>query len=233
MEIDKMLQQIKSIKSICKLSLATLAMIFMSACSAENTSAQSSIASPAAVTDTAAEVDTSDTTAIATASPSVVFETSAGNFTIKLNAEEAPLTVANFLQYVESGFYRGTIFHRVIGNFMIQGGGFTVDMTKKATRTPIINEADNGLKNTVGTIAMARTNVPHSATSQFFINVENNDSLNHRAKNSRGWGYAVFGEVTEGLAVIEAIKTVPVAPRAGHQHMPLEAIIIQRIYLLD
>ena len=228
-----MLQQIKSIKNICKLSLATLAMIFVSACSAENTSAQSSIASPAAVTDTAAEVDTSDTTAIATASPSVVFETSAGNFTIKLNAEEAPLTVANFLQYVESGFYRGTIFHRVIGNFMIQGGGFTVDMTKKATRTPTINEADNGLKNTIGTIAMARTNAPHSATSQFFINVENNTSLDHRAKNSRGWGYAVFGEVTEGLSVIEAIKTVPVAPRAGHQHMPLEAIIIQRIYLLD
>ena len=228
-----MLQQIKSIKNICKLSLATLAMIFMSACSAENTSAQSSIASPAAVTDTAAEVDTSDTSVITTESPSVVFETSAGNFTIKLNAEEAPLTVANFLQYVESGFYRGTIFHRVIGNFMIQGGGFTVDMTKKATRTPTINEADNGLKNTIGTIAMARTNAPHSATSQFFINVENNTSLDHRAKNSRGWGYAVFGEVTEGLSVIEAIKTVPVAPRAGHQHMPLEAIIIQRIYLLD
>lgn len=225
-----MLPQIKLIKNISKLSLAILAMVFMSACSAENTATQGSISPETAAVDTAAKVDMSDTD---TESPSVVFETSAGNFTVKLNAEKAPLTVANFLQYVESGFYRGTIFNRVIGNFMIQGGGFTVDMTKKATRTPIINEADNGLKNTVGTIAMARTNVPHSATSQFFINVENNDSLNHRAKNSRGWGYAVFGEVTEGLAVIEAIKTVPVAPRAGHQHMPLEAIIIQRIYLLD
>ena len=225
-----MLPQIKSIKKISKLSLATLAMVFMSACSAENTATQSSITPQTTAADTATKVDISDT---ATESPSVVFETSAGNFTVKLNAEEAPLTVANFLQYVESGFYRGTIFHRVISNFMIQGGGFTVDMTKKATRTPIVNEADNGLKNTVGTIAMARTNAPHSATSQFFINVENNSSLNHRAKNSRGWGYAVFGEVTEGLSVIEAIKTVPVAPRAGHQHIPLEAIIIQRIYLLD
>ena len=229
-----MLLQIESIKKMGKLSLATLAMVFMSACSAENNASQNSVttetasvkvASPSSATEAA--LDT------AAESPSVVFETSAGNFTVKLNAEEAPLTVANFLQYVESGFYRGTIFHRVISNFMIQGGGFTVDMTKKATRTPIVNEADNGLKNTVGTIAMARTNAPHSATSQFFINVENNSSLNHRAKNSRGWGYAVFGEVTEGLSVIKAIKTVPVAPRAGHQHIPLEAIIIQRIYLLD
>jgi len=225
-----MLQQIKSIKSISKISLVTLVLVFMSACSDENTTNQSDITPQTATVDTTAKVDMSDA---AIESPSVVFETSAGNFTIKLNAEEAPLTVANFLQYVESGFYRGTIFHRVIGNFMIQGGGFTVDMTKKATRTPIINEADNGLKNTIGTIAMARTNAPHSATSQFFINVENNTSLDHRAKNSRGWGYAVFGEVTEGLSVVEAIKGVAVAPRAGHQHTPLEAIIIQRIYLLD
>jgi len=230
MEIDKMLQQIKSFKSISKISLVTLVLVFMSACSDENTTNQSNITPQAATIDTTAKVDMSDA---ATESPSVVFETSAGNFTVQLNAEAAPLTVANFLQYVENGFYNGTIFHRVISNFMIQGGGFTVDMTKKATRTPIINEADNGLKNTVGTIAMARTNAPHSATSQFFINVENNGSLNHRAKNSRGWGYAVFGEVTEGLSVVEAIKGVAVAPRAGHQHVPLEAVIIQRIYLLD
>jgi len=225
-----MLQQIKSFKSISKISLVTLVLVFMSACSDENTTDQSNITPQAATIDTTAKVDMSDA---ATESPSVVFETSAGNFTVQLNAEAAPLTVANFLQYVENGFYNGTIFHRVISNFMIQGGGFTVDMTKKATRTPIINEADNGLKNKVGTIAMARTNAPHSATSQFFINVEDNSSLNHRAKNSRGWGYAVFGEVTEGLSVVEAIKAVPVGPRAGHQHMPLEAIIIQRIYLLD
>jgi peptidyl-prolyl cis-trans isomerase B (cyclophilin B) len=227
MEIKKMLQQIKSIKNIGKVSLVALAMVFMSACSAEINSTQNSITTETAATATVATLDS------ATDSPSVVFETSAGNFTVQLNAEAAPLSVANFLQYVENGFYNGTIFHRVISNFMIQGGGFTVDMTKKATRTPIINEADNGLKNKVGTIAMARTNAPHSATSQFFINVEDNGSLNHRAKNSRGWGYAVFGEVTEGLSVVEAIKTVPVGPRAGHQHMPLEAIIIQRIYLLD
>ena len=222
-----MLQQIKSIKNIGKVSLVALAMVFMSACSAEINSTQNSITTETAATATVATLDS------ATDSPSVVFETSAGNFTVQLNAEAAPLSVANFLQYVENGFYNGTIFHRVISNFMIQGGGFTVDMTKKATRTPIINEADNGLKNKVGTIAMARTNAPHSATSQFFINVEDNSSLNHRAKNSRGWGYAVFGEVTEGLSVVEAIKTVPVGPRAGHQHMPLKAIIIQRIYLLD
>ena len=228
-----MLQQIKSVKNIGKISLVALAMIFMSACSAENTSAQSSINSSAPAVDAATQIESSDTTATTTESPSVVFETSAGNFTVQLNAEAAPMSVANFLQYVENGFYNGTIFHRVISNFMIQGGGFTVDMTKKATRTPIINEADNGLKNKVGTIAMARTNAPHSATSQFFINVENNGSLNHRAKNSRGWGYAVFGEVTEGLSVVEAIKGVAVAPRAGHQHVPLEAVIIQRIYLLD
>ncbi len=225
-----MLQQIKSFKSISKISLVTLVLVFMSACSDENTTNQSNITPQTATVDTTAKVDMSDA---ATESPSVVFETSAGNFTVQLNAEAAPLTVANFLQYVENGFYNGTIFHRVISNFMIQGGGFTVDMTKKATRTPIINEADNGLKNTVGTIAMARTNAPHSATSQFFINVEDNGSLNHRAKNSRGWGYAVFGEVTEGLSVVEAIKGVAVAPRAGHQHVPLEAVIIQRIYLLD
>ena len=222
-----MLQQIKSIKNIGKVSLVALAMVFMSACSAEINSTQNSIITETAATATVATLDS------ATDSPSVVFETSAGNFTVQLNAEAAPLSVANFLQYVENGFYNGTIFHRVISNFMIQGGGFTVDMTKKSTRTPIINEADNGLKNKVGTIAMARTNAPHSATSQFFINVEDNSSLNHRAKNSRGWGYAVFGEVTEGLSVVEAIKTVPVGPRAGHQHMPLETIIIQRIYLLD
>ena len=228
-----MLQQIKSIKNIGKVSLVALAMVFMSACSAENNSTQNSTSTEAVATATVATSTLDATLDSATDSPSVVFETSAGNFTVQLNAEAAPISVANFLQYVENGFYNGTIFHRVISNFMIQGGGFTVDMTKKATRTPIINEADNGLKNKVGTIAMARTNAPDSATSQFFINVEDNSSLNHRAKNSRGWGYAVFGEVTEGLSVVEAIKTVPVGPRAGHQHMPLEAIIIQRIYLLD
>lgn len=160
----------------------------------------------------------------------VFFETSMGDFTVQLNAGRAPITVDNFIQYIESGHYDGTIFHRVIGNFMIQGGGFTSDMTQKSTRAPITNEADNGLTNSVGTIAMARTSMPHSATSQFFINVENNSSLNHRAKNNAGWGYAVFGQVTRGMDVIEAIKQVATGRRGQHGNVPLEPVVIKRIY---
>ena len=221
--------QFTNIKCSAKSALAILAMLFMSACSAENTALENTL------TENSTASQNSDTSLLTVAadSTSVIFETTAGNFTIELNAEKAPLTVANFLQYVESGFYNGTIFHRVIGNFMIQGGGFTAEMTKKSTRQPIINEADNGLTNDIGTIAMARTNVPHSATSQFFINVADNGSLNHSAKNSRGWGYAVFGQVTEGLSVIEAIKAVPTGRMAGHQNVPLEAVIIERVFLAN
>ncbi len=224
--------QFTNIKHSAKSTLAILAMLFMSACSAENTALENTLTENSTAIEASQNSDTTLATA-ATESTSVIFETTAGNFTIELNAEKAPLTVANFLQYVESGFYNGTIFHRVIGNFMIQGGGFTAEMTKKSTRQPIINEADNGLTNDIGTIAMARTNVPHSATSQFFINVADNSSLNHSAKNSRGWGYAVFGQVTEGLSVIEAIKAVPTGRMAGHQNVPLEAVIIERVFLAN
>jgi len=142
----------------------------------------------------------------APANPQVLLETSVGNITLELYPQKAPKSVANFLKYVESGFYDGTIFHRVIDNFMIQGGGYTTDYTKKKTRAPIMNEADNRLRNTVGTVAMARTRDPHSATAQFFINVRNNSSLDFREKRVRAWGYAVFGRVIKGMDVVARIK---------------------------
>lgn len=162
-------------------------------------------------------------------SPRVLLETSVGNITLELNAQKAPKTVANFLKYVESGFYNDTIFHRVIDDFMIQGGGFTTDYTKKKTRTPLMNEADNRLRNTVGTIAMARTRDPHSATAQFFINVNNNSSLDFREKRVRAWGYAVFGRVIKGMDVIYKIKSV--ATGAGGpfgQNAPQTQIVIKK-----
>jgi peptidyl-prolyl cis-trans isomerase B (cyclophilin B) len=139
----------------------------------------------------------------------VKMETSQGDIVLELYPEKAPKTVANFLKYVEDGFYNGTIFHRVIDNFMIQGGGFDQKYMRKQTNPPVINEADNGLKNDLGTIAMARTMDPHSATAQFFINVKNNDFLNHTNKTPRGWGYAVFGKVVEGMDTVDKIRTIP------------------------
>ncbi len=141
--------------------------------------------------------------------PHVLLETSAGPITLELYPAKAPKTVANFLQYVESGFYNGTIFHRVIDDFMIQGGGFATDYTQKETRAPITNEADNGLRNNIGTIAMARTSDPHSATAQFFINVKNNSFLDFREKRPRAWGYAVFGRVIKGMDIVAKIKITP------------------------
>lgn len=138
--------------------------------------------------------------------PRVRMSTTSGDIVLELNAALAPKTVENFLSYAKEGFYNGTIFHRVISNFMIQGGGFTKDFQKKATKAPIPNEADNGLQNTRGTIAMARTSDPQSATAQFFINVVDNHFLNHRSKTSRGWGYAVFGKVIEGMDVVDKIR---------------------------
>ena len=161
----------------------------------------------------------------------VKLTTNFGDITLELNAEKAPITVANFLQYVESGFYNGVIFHRVIDNFMIQGGGFDTDMKQKSTEAEIKNEADNGLSNDKYTIAMARTAIPDSASSQFFINVNDNDFLNFTAPNASGWGYCVFGKVTEGMDVIDQIKAVDTTSRAGHQDVPQEPVIIEKAVL--
>ena len=164
--------------------------------------------------------------------PKVQMDTSLGTIILELDAQAAPKTVANFLSYVQSGFYDHTIFHRVIKGFMIQGGGLTVDMQPKATQAPIPNEATNGLKNTPGTIAMARTPNPHSATSQFFINVNDNKSLNHRDITLRGYGYCVFGHVIKGMEVVNAIENTETTIRAGYQDVPREPIIIKHVSLL-
>lgn len=158
----------------------------------------------------------------------VKLQTNFGDITIELDAEKAPITVANFLQYVDNGFYDGTIFHRVIDGFMIQGGGFDAEMNQKATLAEIKNEANNGLGNEQYTIAMARTSAPHSASSQFFINVANNSFLNHTAETSSGWGYCVFGKVTAGTEVIDKIKKVATTNRRGHQDVPVDNVIIQK-----
>lgn len=155
-----------------------------------------------------------------------VFETSHGVIRIELDREHAPLTVENFVSYINDGFYADTIFHRVIDNFMIQGGGFTEDMKQKKTKAPIKNEADNSLKNERGTIAMARTPDPDSATAQFFINTVNNSFLNFQAPTPQGWGYCVFGKVTEGMDVIDTISKASTTHRGGHQDVPVESIVI-------
>ncbi len=158
----------------------------------------------------------------------VILKTNFGEIKLELDFDKAPVTAANFRDYVKEGFYDGTLFHRVIDGFMIQGGGFTAGMQQKATRDPIECEADNGLKNEVGTIAMARTMDPHSATAQFFINVKDNGFLNHTAKNAQGWGYAVFGKVTAGMDVVEKIKGVATTMKAGHQDVPAEDVVIEQ-----
>ena len=156
-----------------------------------------------------------------------------GDMTLELDAEKAPKTVENFVNYATSGFYDGTIFHRVINNFMVQGGGFDADMRQKTTEAPIDNEANNGLKNNRGTIAMARTMDPHSATAQFFINVSDNDFLNHTAENMQGWGYAVFGQVVEGQEVLDKIRVVSTGSQAGHQDVPVDPVVIESVTVLD
>lgn len=158
----------------------------------------------------------------------VKLHTNFGVITLELDAAKAPATVANFLQYVNDGFYNNTIFHRVIDNFMIQGGGFEPDMSQKPTRDTIQNEADNGLKNDKYTIAMARTPDPHSATAQFFINVADNDFLNFTAPNSQGWGYCVFGKVVDGSDVVDKIRKVKTGSKGGHQDVPVEDVIIEK-----
>ncbi len=166
--------------------------------------------------------------------PRVKIDTNLGSFVVELYPEKAPKTVENFLQYVRDGFYNGTIFHRVIDGFMIQGGGFTADFERKETRAPIINEADNGLKNTRGTIAMARTMDPHSATAQFFINVKDNPFLDHTAKTPRGWGYAVFGKVVEGMDVVDRIRKVRTGPGGMFpKDVPQEPVIIEKMTVIE
>ena len=161
----------------------------------------------------------------------VKLTTNFGDITLELNAEKAPITVTNFLQYVESGYYDGVIFHRVIDGFMIQGGGFDVNMKQKATKAEIKNEADNGLSNDKYTVAMARTSIPDSASSQFFINVGDNDFLNHTAPTSSGWGYCVFGKVVEGMDVVDKIRAVKTTSKAGHRDVPTEAVVIEKASL--
>ncbi|WP_227430670.1 peptidylprolyl isomerase [Psychrobacter sp. I-STPA6b] len=165
--------------------------------------------------------------------PVVELDTNYGAITIELNEEKAPKTVENFLNYVKSGHYDGTIFHRVIDGFMIQGGGMDADMNEKATNAPIENEADNGLSNDVGTIAMARTQDPHSATSQFFINVKDNGFLNHSGKNLQGWGYTVFGKVTNGMDVVNKIKGVPTGRYGMHADVPKEPVVINHAKIIS
>ncbi|WP_026279534.1 MULTISPECIES: peptidylprolyl isomerase [Thioalkalivibrio] len=164
---------------------------------------------------------------MAESSPKVALETTHGRIVLQLDAEAAPETVANFLQYVDDGFYDGTLFHRVIPGFMVQGGGMDKDMRQKPTRDPIRNEADNGLKNKVGAVSMARTQDPHSATAQFFVNVNDNDFLNHTAPNPQGWGYTVFGEVVEGMDVVRTIEGVPTGRSGMHQDVPQEPVVLE------
>lgn len=164
-----------------------------------------------------------------TKDPQVLVDTSMGSFVIELYPDKAPKTVANFLRYVDEKFYDGTIFHRVIPNFMIQGGGFTTNMNKKPTHAPIENEADNGLRNRIGTVAMARTNDPHSASSQFFINVAQNTFLDFREKTPRAYGYAVFGRVIKGMKVVNKIRLVKTGFNNGHGDVPMTPITIEKM----
>lgn len=163
----------------------------------------------------------------------IKLETSMGDIVLELNEEKAPKTVANFLSYVESGHYDGTIFHRVIEGFMVQGGGFAPDMSQKSCQEAVDNEADNGLKNDEGTVAMARTNDPHSATAQFFINVADNGFLNHTTPSGQGWGYAVFGKVVEGMDVVNKIKQVPTGTRSHFQDVPNDDVVMEKVTVVN
>ena len=163
----------------------------------------------------------------------ILMKTNFGDIKLELDHEKAPETAKNFESYVKEGFYDGVIFHRVISNFMIQGGGFEPGMKQKSTRDPIKNEANKGLSNKTGTVAMARTMDPHSASAQFFINVKDNDFLDHTAETMEGWGYAVFGKVVEGMDVVEKIKKVPTTMKAGHQDVPAEDVVIESASIVE
>ncbi|ERS91381.1 peptidylprolyl isomerase [Halomonas sp. PBN3] len=161
----------------------------------------------------------------------IVLQTTFGDISVELDHEKAPKTAANFEQYVRDGFYDGTLFHRVIDGFMVQGGGFDEDFNQKPTRDPIENEADNGLANEVGTLAMARTQDPHSATAQFFINVADNAFLNHSGKSIQGWGYCVFGRVVDGMEVVDKIRKVETTRRGMHADVPAQDVLIEKAYV--
>ncbi|WP_318513278.1 peptidylprolyl isomerase [Photobacterium leiognathi] len=163
----------------------------------------------------------------------IIFTTNVGDITIELNKQKAPVTAKNFLKYCQDGFYEGTIFHRVIKGFMIQGGGYTANMKEKPTRAPIVNEANRGLMNVIGSIAMARTDAPHSATAEFFINVADNDFLNHTATTNAGWGYAVFGQVTAGMDVVNKIAKVKTTSIRDYEDVPKEPIVIEKVTIVD
>ncbi len=163
----------------------------------------------------------------------VEMQTNHGTIMLELDADRAPKTVENFIQYAKEGYYDGTVFHRVIPGFMIQGGGFEVGMNQKPTRDPVKNEADNGLKNETGTIARKRTNDPHSATAQFFINVKDNSFLNHSSPSPQGWGYCVFGRVTDGMDVVQAIEKVATGNKGFHQDVPVTDVIIEKVTVLE
>ena len=165
--------------------------------------------------------------------PQVIIETSKGAITLELYPDDAPKTVDNFLRYARWGHYDGTIFHRVIPDFMIQGGGFTSEMKQKLTEMPIENEADNGLKNNRGTVAMARTQDPHSATAQFFINTKNNTFLNHKSKTPKGWGYTVFGKVVKGMDVVDAISKVETGTKGSMSNVPVEPVVITKMTIKE
>ncbi len=163
----------------------------------------------------------------------VKLKTTLGEVQLTLDTDKAPITAENFLQYVRDGHYDGTIFHRVIDGFMIQGGGFEPGMSEKSTRDSIENEADNGLTNNAGAIAMARTQDPHSASAQFFINTQDNDFLNHKSKDTAGWGYCVFGQVSEGMDVVTRIEEVATGSRAGHQDVPAEDVLVEKAEVIE
>ncbi len=184
---------------------------------------------PPANTQTTEQKTTGDTMS----NPKVLIETSKGNITVELNAEKAPNTTANFISYVKDGFYDGTIFHRIIPGFMVQGGGMKPDMSEKSNKGPIQNEANNGLTNDRGTLAMARTPDPHSASSQFFINVADNDFLNFKNESMQGWGYAVFGKVTDGMDVVDAIVAVKTGNHGGHQNVPVEPVTMDKVTVIE
>ncbi len=224
-----------------------LLFVFIAGCNATENATDTRNAAQQKTTETLKKVETTQTRTAGTstkttdskakgdkmsANPMIKMETSKGTMTIELFADKAPNSVANFVSYVEDGFYDGLIFHRVIPNFMVQGGGMLPDMTEKPNKAPIKNEANNGLKNDRGTLAMARTQDPHSATSQFFINLKDNDFLNFTSETPAGWGYAVFGKVTDGLDVIDEIAKVKTGNHGAHGDVPLEPVMINKVTVI-